>query len=62
MKKVTTLVLMLCLVLSGALCYAGGEACIRLIQNYTGPVTLNERIKTANNKDETDIVLIENKV
>ena len=26
MKKVTTLVLMLCLVLSGALCYAGGEA------------------------------------
>ncbi len=26
MKKVTTLVLMLCLVLSGALCYANGEA------------------------------------
>ena len=26
MKKVTTLVLMLCLILSGALCYAGGEA------------------------------------
>ena len=26
MKKVTTLVLMLCLVLSGALCYAHGEA------------------------------------
>lgn len=26
MKKVTTMVLMLCLVLSGALCYANGEA------------------------------------
>jgi hypothetical protein len=38
MKKVTTWVLMLCLVLSGALCYASGVA---RTENGKGEITIN---------------------
>ena len=44
MKKVTTLVLMLCLILSGALCYAKGVA----------------RTENEKEKDGTSIVIIQN--
>ena len=43
MKKVTTLVLMLCLVLSGALCYASGVA---RTENgkVEGPILIKQKV------------------
>ena len=44
MKKVTTLVLMLCFILSGALCYANGEARTRNEKDWVPiPIDLTEK-------------------
>ena len=43
MKKVTTLVLMLCLVLSGALCYANGAARTEN-KKVEGPILIKQKV------------------
>lgn len=56
MKKVTTLVLMLCFILSGALCYANGEARTENEKGEGIPIEVKECI-SASGSDRSNSIL-----